>query len=85
MTPSALFPMINGWTMKWFFLLLADQFKILKISLNFHEKNTPTTQPKVANFFIEIKHNFCKHNAKQSFQASSSRTAWKRSRPEENG
>ena len=48
-----------------FFLLLADHFKILKISLNFHEKNTPTTQPKVANSFTKIKHKFCKHNAKQ--------------------
>jgi hypothetical protein len=64
MTLSTLFPIVTGWTMKCFFFLLAHQFKILKISLNFHGKNMPTTYPKVANFFNEINHKFCKHNAK---------------------
>jgi hypothetical protein len=39
--------------------------------LNFRGRQTPTTQPKVTNFFTEIIHKFCKNNAEQIFHKSS--------------
>jgi hypothetical protein len=54
---------------------LSVQFKNSQNKLKFWWAKTPLTYKKVANFFTNIKHTFCNHNAKQSFQASSRRTA----------
>ena len=55
-----------GRTTKVFYIRWLTKLKILKISLNFRGKKTPTSQPKGANFFTKINHKFCKHSAKQN-------------------
>jgi len=61
------FPIVIGRTTGFYFRQLTN-LKFSDISFNFRGRKTPTTWVKVDNFFTEINHKFCKHNAEQNFQ-----------------
>ena len=54
MSPTP-FPIVIGQRTKGFYFRWLTSLKLSEISLNFNGEKTPTTGPKVANFFTKIK------------------------------